>query len=71
MKAIKQYKYSLLICSVLFFSGGCDKDFEEINTNPYAVTEIDPALLFRRDLSRENGNIAASSRSDGIRPLRV
>ncbi|HEY3402626.1 MAG TPA: SusD/RagB family nutrient-binding outer membrane lipoprotein [Ohtaekwangia sp.] len=46
MKAIKHYKYSLLICSVLFFSGGCDQDFVEVNTNPYAVVEIDPALLF-------------------------
>ena len=25
---------------------GCDKDFVEINTNPYAITDIDPALLF-------------------------
>ena len=25
---------------------GCDKDFVKINTDPYAVTSIDPALLF-------------------------
>ena len=25
---------------------GCDKDFVEINTNPYAITKVDPALLF-------------------------
>lgn len=35
---------TLLCISLLFTS--CDKDFEEINTNPYALTEIDPALLF-------------------------
>ncbi|HEX6846025.1 MAG TPA: SusD/RagB family nutrient-binding outer membrane lipoprotein, partial [Chitinophagaceae bacterium] len=32
-------------CLILLFTG-CDKDFEKINTNPYAVTSIDPALLF-------------------------
>lgn len=42
MKTIKHY---ILACIVLLFSG-CDQDFVEINTNPYAVTEIDPALLF-------------------------
>jgi hypothetical protein len=43
MKTIKHY---ILISAVLLFSGGCDKDFVEINTNPYQVTSIDPALLF-------------------------
>lgn len=32
--------------AVLLLFGGCDKDFVEINTNPYALTDIDPALLF-------------------------
>src|SRR5215216_4953407 len=41
---IKIFKRLVLICSVFLFAG-CDKDFEEINTNPYAVTSIDPALL--------------------------
>jgi hypothetical protein len=41
MKAIKQY---ILVCFVILFSG-CDQDFVEVNTNPYAVTSIDPALL--------------------------
>jgi hypothetical protein len=31
---------------MVLFSVACDEDFVEINTNPYAVTEIDPALLF-------------------------
>jgi hypothetical protein len=30
---------------VLLFAG-CDKDFVEVNTNPYAVNSVDPALLF-------------------------
>jgi Starch-binding associating with outer membrane len=43
---MKTIKYSILICAVLLFTGGCDQDFVEINTNPYAVNDIDPALLF-------------------------
>lgn len=43
MKTIKHY---ILALSALLVMGGCDKDFIDINTNPYAVTEIDPALLF-------------------------
>jgi hypothetical protein len=41
---MKTIKY-ILICSVLLFSG-CDTDFVEINTNPYAVEDLDPALIF-------------------------
>ncbi len=43
MKSKKQY---ILIFCVLFLFGACDTDFVEINTNPYAVTDIDPAILF-------------------------
>src|ERR1041385_447686 len=35
-----------LLAVVIFFSGGCDKNFVKINTDPYAVSTIDPALLF-------------------------
>lgn len=42
MKAIKYY----ILAGAVLFAGACDDDFVEINTNPYAVTEIDPALLF-------------------------
>ena len=42
---IKKIKPVILIASLLFFAG-CDKDFEKINTNPYSITSIDPALLF-------------------------
>ncbi len=43
MKTIKHY---ILICSVFLFVGACDTDFVEVNTNPYAITDIDPQLLF-------------------------
>jgi hypothetical protein len=41
---IKLIKRLMLVCCVGSFAA-CDKDFVEINTNPYAVTAIDPALL--------------------------
>jgi hypothetical protein len=43
MKKIRQL---ILLSAILFLIVGCDKDFVEINTNPYAITNIDPALLF-------------------------
>lgn len=43
---MKTIRHCILICVALLFSAGCDQDFEEVNTNPYAVTAIDPALLF-------------------------
>ncbi|NJM24577.1 MAG: SusD/RagB family nutrient-binding outer membrane lipoprotein, partial [Bacteroidia bacterium] len=43
---MKSNKYILLLCTALFLLGGCDKDFEAVNTNPYAIEELDPALLF-------------------------
>jgi hypothetical protein len=43
MKKIRQI---LFLGAVLLLIGGCDKDFVEINTNPYAITTVDPALLF-------------------------
>lgn len=45
-KIMKTIKHYILISIALLVSWGCDEDFVEINTNPYAVTEIDPALLF-------------------------
>ena len=42
---IKKIKLLVLIGTAIF-SAGCDKDFVEINTNPYAVNTVDPALLF-------------------------
>jgi hypothetical protein len=46
MKYMKEIKRSMVICASFLFIVSCDQDFEEINTNPFAVTEIDPALLF-------------------------
>jgi hypothetical protein len=42
---LKIIKGFVLICAICFLAA-CDKDFKEINTNPYAVTSIDPALVF-------------------------
>jgi Starch-binding associating with outer membrane len=37
--------YGIALTGSMFLFSGCDKDFVEINTNPYAVTAIDPGLL--------------------------
>ena len=42
---IKIFKQLIFISTVTLFAG-CDKDFVEVNTNPYAITAVDPALLF-------------------------
>lgn len=36
----------LILIGSLFFFAGCDKDFVEVNTNPFAITSVDPAILF-------------------------
>ena len=43
MKKIRQF---ILFAALLVFIGGCDKNFVEINTDPFAISAIDPALLF-------------------------
>ncbi|HMS70185.1 MAG TPA: SusD/RagB family nutrient-binding outer membrane lipoprotein, partial [Saprospiraceae bacterium] len=43
MKNTKIYIIAIALLTVL---GSCDKDFVDINTNPYALTSVDPALLF-------------------------
>lgn len=45
-KIMKSKKYIFLLCAAFVFLGGCDKDFEEINTNPYSISKLDPPLLF-------------------------
>jgi hypothetical protein len=45
-KIMKTIKHYILVGAALMLSWGCDEDFVEVNTNPYAVTEIDPELLF-------------------------
>jgi hypothetical protein len=58
---MKTIKYYIFIITVLLFVGGCDQDFEEINTNPYAVTDIDPAILFAGAQRSHLGNWAAEN----------
>ena len=43
---MKKINRLILISTAFLFVVGCDRDFEEINTNPFAVTSVDPALLF-------------------------
>jgi len=43
MKTLKNY---IIIFAVLIGTAGCDQDFIEINTDPFGITEINPALLF-------------------------
>ncbi len=42
MKTLRNY----ILISILILAVACDNDFVEVNTDPYAVTDIDPALLF-------------------------
>ncbi len=55
LKSIKR----LLVVSSLFTFAACDKDFVDINTNPYAITEVDPALLFAGAQRSHIGNWTA------------
>ena len=36
----------LIFVGTVFLFASCDKDFVEVNTNPYAINIVDPALLF-------------------------
>src|SRR5690606_13245186 len=42
---MKTIKNIILICCFFLTLTGCDKGFEELNTNPNAITDLDPALL--------------------------
>lgn len=42
---LKKINKLTLLSAILIFAG-CDKGFVKVNTDPYAVTSIDPALLF-------------------------
>jgi hypothetical protein len=53
MKKISQL---IFLSAFLLLIGGCDKGFVEINTNPYAITDIDPALLFAGSERTNKGN---------------
>lgn len=56
---MKTKKYNILLVLVLLFSGACDQDFVEVNTDPYAVTDVDPALLFAGGQRTQLGTWAA------------
>ena len=43
MKKIKQL---IFLSAFLVLIAGCDKDFVQINTNPYAINSIDLGLVF-------------------------
>jgi hypothetical protein len=53
MKKISQL---IFLSAFLILIGGCDKDFVEINTNPYAINNIDPELLFAGSQRTTTGN---------------
>lgn len=48
-----------LVCVVMFT--GCHKDFVGVNTNPYAVNTVDPALLFAGGQRNHIGTWVAES----------
>lgn len=52
-------KKYIVLCSVVTLLFGCDKEFVEVNTDPYAVSEIDPALLFAGSQRTHLGNWTA------------
>lgn len=43
---MKNINLILLVFGIWLMFSGCDDNFEEINTDPFAINEIDPALLF-------------------------
>lgn len=43
---IKSIYKSVVLIALLIGAGSCDKDFEEINTNPIEPTTLDPVYLF-------------------------
>ncbi len=58
-RAMKTIKLYITLIVVILYSAGCDKDFVEINTNPYAVSDVDPALLFAGAQRSHLGTFAA------------
>lgn len=58
-RTINMTKYIIPIAFICLLMSGCDKDFVEVNTDPYAVTEVDPALLFAGAQRSHIGNWTA------------
>jgi len=57
---IKIFKRLIALSTVVLFVG-CEKDFKEVNTNPYAITAIDPALLFAGAQRTNHGSWVAEN----------
>jgi hypothetical protein len=55
---IKVFKRLIIVCTVVLVAG-CDKDFTQVNTNPYAATSVDPTLLFAGAQRTHIGNWTA------------
>lgn len=49
----------IIIIGALFTFAGCDKDFVDVNTNPYSVLDADPGLLFSGSQRTHLGTWAA------------
>src|SRR6476469_6442307 len=47
---MKKITHGVLLFATILFLDGCDKDFEQINTNPQQVTSVDPGFLFSNAL---------------------
>lgn len=43
---MKNLKLVIYLSAFLLLFGACDQNFEEINTDPFAINKIDPGLLF-------------------------
>lgn len=56
---MKTIKYILPIVLICLIFEGCDNEFVEVNTDPYAVTEVDPAILFAGAQRSHIGNWTA------------
>jgi hypothetical protein len=60
MIMLKIFKRLIPICAVVLFVG-CDKDFKEINTNPYSINDVDPSLLFAGAQTTHHGSWVAEN----------
>src|SRR6476659_6050027 len=56
---MKKIVNRLILFSTIFFFTACDKDFVEINTNPYSITSVDPAVLLAGAQRSHLGNWSA------------
>jgi len=43
---MKKIKHILYLCAFLILMSGCDKDFVEVNTDPFQINDLDLGLVF-------------------------